>query len=111
MASIARRSFDRAYASSRLEALGLDEARAVGTLSSGEQAQVTLALCLGIRAPLLLLDEPLANLDPLARRDFLNMLVAHVRGTRATALLSSHIVTDIEQACDHLLVLRPNFQP
>lgn len=105
MASIARSDFDRAYVRSRLEALGLDEQRVVGTLSGGEQAQAALALCLGIRAPLLLLDEPLASLDPLARRDFLNMLVAHVRATGATALLSSHIVTDIEQACDHLLVL------
>lgn len=105
MASIARPAFDRRYAASRLESLGLEERRVVGTLSGGEQAQVALGLCLGIRPPLLLLDEPLASLDPLARRDFLTMLVAHVRTTGATALLSSHIVTDIEQACDHLLVL------
>ena len=105
MAAIARPTFDDDYARSRLATLGLDADRVVGTLSGGEHAQVALALCLGIRAPLLLLDEPLASLDPLARRDFLNMLIAHVRETGATALLSSHIVTDIEQACDHLLVL------
>lgn len=105
MARVARRTFDRDYAQSRLAAVGLDEGRSVGTLSGGEHAQVALAICLGIGAPFLLLDEPLASLDPLARRDFLNMLVDHVRATHATALLSSHIVTDIEQACDQILVL------
>jgi ABC-2 type transport system ATP-binding protein len=53
----------------------------------------------------LLLDEPLASLDPLARREFLHVLVDAVRATGATALLSSHVITDIEQACDRLLVL------
>lgn len=105
LASIARKGFDVTYARTRIESLGLQEDRVVGTLSGGEQAQVALALCLGIGAPLMLLDEPLANLDPLARRDFLNMLVAHVRTSKTTALLSSHIVADIQQACDHLLVL------
>jgi ABC-2 type transport system ATP-binding protein len=66
---------------------------------------VGLALALGTRAPVLLLDEPLASLDPLARREFLRVLVDAVRATGATALLSSHVITDIEQACDHLIVL------
>ena len=57
------------------------------------------------RAPVLLLDEPLASLDPLARREFLHVLVDAVRADGATALLSSHVITDIEQACDRLLVL------
>ena len=64
-----------------------------------------LAIALGTRAPVLLLDEPLASLDPLARREFLHVLVEAVRETGATALLSSHVITDIEQACDRLLVL------
>ena len=64
-----------------------------------------LALALGTRAPVLLLDEPLASLDPLARREFLHVLVDAVRADGATALLSSHVITDIEQACDRLLVL------
>src|SRR4029078_4422887 len=74
-------------------------------LSGGQQAQVGLALVLGSRAPVLLLDEPLASLDPLARREFLRVLVDAVRASGATALLSSHVITDIEQACDHLIVL------
>ena len=64
-----------------------------------------LALALGTRAPVLLLDEPLASLDPLARREFLHVLVDAVRADGATALLSSHVITDIEQACDRLIVL------
>ena len=64
-----------------------------------------LALALGTRAPVLLLDEPLASLDPLARREFLQVLVDAVRAAGATALLSSHVITDIEQACDSLIVL------
>ena len=60
---------------------------------------------LGTRAPVLLLDEPLASLDPLARREFLHVLVDAVRADGSTALLSSHVITDIEQACDRLLVL------
>jgi len=74
-------------------------------LSGGQQAQVGLALALGTRAPVLLLDEPLASLDPLARREFLHVLVDAVHADGTTALLSSHVITDIQQACDRLLVL------
>lgn len=105
LAQAARPSFDRPYAVSRIRAAGLSEDRGVGGLSGGEQAQVALALALGTRAPLLLLDEPLASLDPLARRDFLTALVDDVRSRGATALLSSHIITDVEQACDRLVVI------
>ncbi len=105
LARAARRDFDRDYAARRVREAGLDPDREGGQLSGGEQAQVALALALGTRAPLLLLDEPLANLDPLARRDFLTALVDDVRERGATAILSSHIVTDIEQACDRLVIL------
>lgn len=105
LARAARSTFDSAYAISRIEAAGLDVHRTVASLSGGEQAQVALALALGSRAPLLLLDEPLANLDPLARRDFLTVVVDDIRARGATAVLSSHIVTDIEQACDRIIVL------
>lgn len=105
MARSARPSFDRQNARGRLQAVGLSEDRTVGDLSGGEQAQVALALALGTRAPLLLLDEPLASLDPLARRDFLTTLMADIRERGATVLLSSHIVTDVEQACDRIVVL------
>ncbi|MEX2011058.1 MAG: ABC transporter ATP-binding protein [Chloroflexota bacterium] len=104
-ALVARRSFDRPQALAWVRAVGLTEARPVGDLSGGEQAQVALALALGTRAPLLLLDEPLSSLDPLARRDFLAALTQDVRGRGATAVLSSHIVTDVEQACDRIVVL------
>ncbi|TMB53887.1 MAG: ABC transporter ATP-binding protein, partial [Chloroflexi bacterium] len=105
MARAARQSFDRPYALTRVEGAGLTAGRQIAELSGGEQAQVGLALALGTRAPLLLLDEPLASLDPLARRDFLTALVDDVRGRGATAVLSSHIVTDVEHACDWLIVL------
>jgi len=105
MARAARTSFDRAYALSRANDAGLSQDRKIAELSGGEQAQVGLALALGTRAPLLLLDEPLANLDPLARRHFLTALLDDVRARGATAVLSSHVVTDVEQACDWLVVL------
>jgi ABC-2 type transport system ATP-binding protein len=105
MAKAARPAFDTGFARAHVERVGLAMHRRVGELSGGEQAQVTLALALAGRAPLLLLDEPLASLDPLARRDFLTALLADVRGRGATAVLSSHIVTDVEQACDRLVVL------
>ena len=79
--------------------------RAPTSCPGGQQAQVGLAIALGTRAPVLLLDEPLASLDPLARREFLHVLVDAVRESGATALLSSHVITDIEQACDRLVVL------
>jgi len=105
MARAARPSFDRAYATRRIRDAGLSEGRTVGGLSGGEKAQVSLALALGTRAPLLLLDEPLANLDPLARRDFLTTLVEDIRERGAAAILSSHIVTDVEQVCDWVMIL------
>ena len=105
LASTLRRGFDRAYATRRLGQLGIPLAQRAGELSGGQQAQVCLALALGTRAEILLLDEPLASLDPLARREFLYVLTDSVRSSGGTALLSSHIVTDIEQACDHLVVL------
>ena len=104
-ASVCRPEFDRAHALDRTQAAGVGPERKVGELSGGEQAQVALAIALGTRSPVLLLDEPLASLDPLARRDFLAVLVDDVRSTGATAILSSHIVTDVQQACDSLVVL------
>jgi ABC-2 type transport system ATP-binding protein len=100
-----RPDFDRAYARQRLDQLGIPGGQGAKSLSGGQQAQVALALALGTRARILLLDEPLASLDPLARREFLHVLTDAVRTDGATALLSSHIVTDVEQACDGLVVL------
>jgi len=105
IAAAARPAFDRAQARRQLRHLGLGEELRVGDLSGGEQAQVALAIALATSAPLLLLDEPLASLDPLARRDFLGLLVSEVKARGATALLSSHIVSDVETSCDRLVVL------
>jgi ABC-2 type transport system ATP-binding protein len=100
-----RPGFDRASARTRLAQLGIPSNAGARSLSGGQQAQVSLALALGTRAPILLLDEPLASLDPLARREFLHVLTDAVRVDGATTLLSSHIVTDVEQSCDRLIVL------
>jgi ABC-2 type transport system ATP-binding protein len=105
MAGAYRPGFDRAHAELRLEQLEIPLAVRADELSGGQQAQVGLAIALGTRAPVLLLDEPLASLDPLARREFLHVLRDAVLTDGSTALLASHVITDIEQACDRLLVL------
>jgi ABC-2 type transport system ATP-binding protein len=100
-----RPGFDAESSERRLDELDIPLGQDSRTLSGGQQAQVMLALALGTRAPVLVLDEPLASLDPLARREFLHVLVDAVRSQRATAVLSSHVITDIEQACDRVVVL------
>jgi ABC-2 type transport system ATP-binding protein len=100
-----RPRFDRERATRRLAELAVPLDAAAGTLSRGQTAQVGLALALGLRAEVLLLDEPLASLDPLARREFIEVLLADVRETGATVVLSSHLVSDVEAACDRLIVL------
>ncbi|HET9140036.1 ABC transporter ATP-binding protein [Actinophytocola sp.] len=89
----------------RLAALDIPLDRKVGQLSGGQQAQVALTLALGKRPDLLLLDEPLANLDPLARHDLMRALMTAVAETGLTVVLSSHIVADLENTCDWLVVL------
>lgn len=105
MARVARPAFDHDRALRLLAAVGVGPKRLIRELSGGEQAQVALALAVATRAPLLLLDEPLANLDPLARRDFLGALFAQARNDGTTVVLSSHLVKDIEQVSDRILVL------
>ena len=104
-ATTLRDGFDAGLAAHYIERLSIPLTALASELSGGEQAQVGLALALGTRAKILLLDEPLASLDPLARREFLHVLVDAVRSEGHTALLSSHVITDIEQACDRLIVL------
>ncbi|HTT50090.1 MAG TPA: ABC transporter ATP-binding protein [Streptosporangiaceae bacterium] len=89
----------------RLESLGIPLDRAVGTLSGGQRAQLALALTLAKRPQLLLLDEPVAALDPLARRQFLAHLAEAVAGGGLTVVLSSHLLADLERVCDHLILL------
>ncbi|MGH2467514.1 MAG: ATP-binding cassette domain-containing protein, partial [Candidatus Limnocylindrales bacterium] len=105
LASTLRPSFDRPFAEARLEDLGLAPDLRVEELSGGERAQVALSLALATRAPTLLLDEPLASMDPLARREFLHVLVATVRTTGQSVVMSSHVVSDIEQAADRIVIL------
>ena len=105
LAATLRDGFDVSLAAHYIDRLSIPLTALASELSGGEQAQVGLALALGTRARILLLDEPLASLDPLARREFLHVLVEAVRSEGHTALLSSHVITDIEQACDRLIVL------
>ena len=105
LAGSLRAGFDASLARRRLDELDIPLGQDSRTLSGGQQAQVMLALALGTRAPVLVLDEPLASLDPLARREFLHVLVDEVRSAGATAVLSSHVITDVEQACDRIVVL------
>ena len=77
----------------------------MGKLSGGQRAQVALALILAKRPRLLLLDEPVAALDPLARRNFLGLLADAVAAGGLTVVLSSHLVADLERVCDHLIML------
>jgi ABC-2 type transport system ATP-binding protein len=99
------RTWDDAYAHERIERLGLDPRQRVGKLSGGQQAQVALTLALAKRPELLVLDEPVASLDPLARREFLQALMEAVADGGLTVILSSHIVADLERVCDHLVIL------
>ena len=105
MAASFRPGFDLAHARSRLASLQIPERATPSELSGGQQAQISLAIALGTRAPVLLLDEPLANLDPLARREFLNVLVDATHADGVTAVLASHVVAEVEPVCDRLLVL------
>ncbi|MCP2335636.1 ABC transporter ATP-binding protein [Actinomadura rupiterrae] len=97
--------FDRALAELRLAALDIPLVKRAGALSGGQQAQVSLALALAKRPRLLVLDEPLANLDPVARRDFSRTLMSAVAEDEVTVLLSSHVIADLEAVCDRLVVL------
>src|SRR6202035_2860566 len=89
----------------RVERLGLPLGQKVGELSGGQQAQVALTLALAKRPELLLLDEAVASLDPLARREFLQSMMEAVAESGMTVILSSHIVADLERVCDHLVIL------
>lgn len=104
LAARLRSRFDRTLAGKWLGDMGVPLTSRASSLSGGQSTQVALALALGTRAKILLLDEPLAELDPLARREFMSVLrVATESGT--TVLLSSHVVPDIERVCDWVIVL------
>jgi ABC-2 type transport system ATP-binding protein len=97
--------WDDGLAQTRLARLGIPLDRTVAKLSGGQRAQVALTLALAKRPDLLLLDEPVASLDPLARREFLHGLTEAAAAEGLTVLLSSHIIGDLERVCDYLIIL------
>jgi ABC-2 type transport system ATP-binding protein len=100
------RRFDQASSEARLARLEIPLGKRVGQLSGGQRAQVALALALAKRPELLILDEPVASLDPLARREFLQALMDAVADDGLTVVLSSHLVNDLERTCDFLVLIR-----
>ncbi len=98
-------SWDQAVATARMNALGILLKRKVKTLSGGQQAQVSLAMALAKRAPLLALDEPVSSLDPIARLDFMREVMAAAADTGVTVVIASHVVSELERLCDWLIVL------
>ncbi|MBE1501751.1 ABC-2 type transport system ATP-binding protein [Amycolatopsis lexingtonensis] len=97
--------WDTALAEKRIERLGLDPKQHAGKLSGGQRAQLALTIGIAKRPELLLLDEPVAALDPLARREFLQDLMEAVAEHELSVVMSSHLVNDLERVCDHLIVL------
>jgi ABC-2 type transport system ATP-binding protein len=97
--------WDDALARERIGRLGLDPARRAGKLSGGQRAQLALTLGIAKRPELLILDEPVAALDPLARREFMQGLMEAAAEQELSVVLSSHLVSDLERTCDYLIVL------
>jgi ABC-2 type transport system ATP-binding protein len=98
-------AWDEALARKRIDRLGLDRRQKAGKLSGGQRAQLALTLGIAKRPELLILDEPVSSLDPLARREFLQDLMEAVAEQELTVVLSSHLVSDVDRACDYLIVL------
>jgi ABC-2 type transport system ATP-binding protein len=98
-------SWDQQLAAARMDALGIPLQRKVRRLSGGQQAQVSLTMALAKRAPLVVLDEPVSSLDPVARLEFMRDVLASAAGAGLTFLISSHVVAELERFCDWLIVL------
>ena len=99
------RGWDAQQARDRVGRLGLDPRQKAGTLSGGQRAQLALTLATAKRPELLILDEPVASLDPLARREFLQDLMETVSEHQVSVVLSSHLISDLERVCDYVIVL------
>ncbi|MDQ2713584.1 MAG: ABC transporter ATP-binding protein, partial [Chloroflexota bacterium] len=97
--------WDDDQARARMQQLEIPLNSPVGKLSGGQQAQVTLALVLAKRSELLLLDEPAAHLDPLARKEFQQTLLNAASTSHLTIVISSHILSDLERVCNYLIIL------
>ncbi|MET8152727.1 ABC transporter ATP-binding protein [Actinoplanes sp. NPDC049668] len=98
-------SWDSGLAERRVSQVGLDRAQKAGKLSGGQRAQLALTVAAAKRPDLLLLDEPVAALDPLARRAFLQGLMEFTAEQGVSVIMSSHLVADLERVCDYLIVL------
>jgi ABC-2 type transport system ATP-binding protein len=99
------RRWDQGYAEARLAELGIPLRRKTGRLSGGQQAQLALTLALARRPRLLVLDEPLASLDPLARHDFMAAVMAAVAEDGVSVVLSSHVLAELERVADYLILV------
>ena len=99
------RRFDQHYAETRLAELGIPLNRRAGKLSGGQQAQLTLTLALARRPRLLVLDEPVAMLDPVARHDFMALVMTAMAAEGVSVLLSSHVLAELERVADYLILL------
>jgi ABC-2 type transport system ATP-binding protein len=97
--------WDQELAAERMNALGIPPKRKIKSLSGGQQAQVSLTMALAKRARLLVLDEPVASLDPIARLEFMRDVMAAAADTGLTVLIASHVVSELERLCDWLIVL------
>jgi ABC-2 type transport system ATP-binding protein len=97
--------WDAKLARARIDQLDLDPKQRAGKLSGGQRAQLALTVAVAKQPELLILDEPVASLDPLARRDFLRHLMESVADNDTSVILSSHLVSDLERVCDYLIVL------
>jgi ABC-2 type transport system ATP-binding protein len=98
-------SWDAPSAHDRVASMGISLATKVSALSGGQQAQLALTLALAKRPRLLILDEPLARLDPLARHEFMSVLMAAVAEDAVSVIFSSHVVSELERVADYLIVL------
>jgi ABC-2 type transport system ATP-binding protein len=97
--------WDAGFARRRIDWLDLDPGQKADKLSGGQRAQLALTLAIGKRPELLILDEPVASLDPLARREFLEDLMGAIAERELSVVLSSHLMADLERVCDYLIVL------
>lgn len=98
--------WDAPYVARLVDDAGIDGRQRVSALSGGRRSRLALALALGRRPDLLLADEPLADLDPLARREVLGALLAEVAEHGTTVLMSTHVLPDVDGVCDHVVLLR-----
>src|SRR5271169_2073089 len=99
------RHFDQAYAEARLAELGIPQKRKAGKLSGGQQAQLALTLALARHPRLLVLDEPVAMLDPIARHDFMATVLVAAAEDGVSVVLSSHVLAELERSADYIILM------